>query len=171
MQELLILCALEEEFSKEDNRYAESIFYTGVGKVNSCIAAVELIKERDPTLVVNLGTAGSCRHGIEGIIECGVFKDRDDTNEFDSKNAIYTNKDLLTISTGDNFISQKVEDCDVVDMEAYAIAKVCKRYNVDFKCYKYITDYTNQDSRDDWKTNASNGKPYFLDKLYELLGY
>ena len=74
MQELLILCALEEEFSKEDNRYAESIFYTGVGKVNSCIAAMELIKERDPTLVVNVGTAGSCRHGIEGIIECGVLK-------------------------------------------------------------------------------------------------
>ena len=171
MQKLLILCALEEEFSKEDNRYAESIFYTGVGKVNSCITTIELIREKNPSLIVNVGTVGSCRHGIEGIIECGVFKDRDDTSEFDSKNVIYTNKDLLTISTGDNFVSQKVEGCDVVDMEAYAIAKVCKRYNVDFKCYKYITDYTNQDSRDNWETNTSNGKPYFLDKLYELLGY
>ena len=69
MQELLILCALEEEFSKEDNPYAESIFYTGVGKVNSCIAAIELIKEKKPTLVISVGTAGSCRIDISLTIQ------------------------------------------------------------------------------------------------------
>ena len=171
MQELLILCALEEEFSKEGNRYADNIFYTGVGKINSCITTLELIKEKNPSLIVNVGTVGACRDDIEGIIECGVFKDRDDTSEFNSENIIYTDNNLLTISTGDNFISHKVEGCDVVDMEAYAIAKVCKRDNVDFKCYKYITDYTNQESKDNWQANVSNGKPYFLDKLYQLLGY
>ena len=56
-------------------------------------------------------------------------------------------------------------------MEAYAIAKVCKRYDVNFKCYKYITDYTNQESKNNWQANVSKGKPYFLDKLYQLLGY
>ena len=171
MQELLILCALEEEFSKEDNRYAESVFYTGVGKVNSCIAAIELIKEKNPSLVINIGTAGACRNDIEGIIECGVFKDRDDTNEFSNKKNIELDQSLYTISTGDNFVFKKVEGCDVVDMEAYAIAKICQRYGVDFKCYKYITDYTDQKSKQDWKDNIRKGKPLFLNKLHQLLGY
>mgnify|MGYP003653080308 FL=1 len=171
MQELLILCALEEEFSKEDNPYAESIFYTGVGKVNSCIAAIELIKEKKPTLVINVGTAGSCRIDIEGIIECGVFKDRDDVSDFNEKNKIELDHNLYTISTGDNFVSDKVEGCDIVDMEAYAIATVCQRYEVDFKCYKYITDYTDKESKGDWKDNIQNGKPFFLNKLNKLLGY
>jgi adenosylhomocysteine nucleosidase len=171
MQELLILCALEEEFSKEDNRYAESIFYTGVGKVNSCIAAMELIKERDPTLVINVGTAGSCRNDIEGIIECGVFKDRDDVSDFNEKKEIEIDSNLYTISTGDNFESDKIKGCDIVDMESYAIATVCQRYGVDFKCYKYITDYTDPKSKEDWKDNIQDGKPFFLTKLHKLLGY
>jgi adenosylhomocysteine nucleosidase len=171
MQELLILCALEEEFSKKDNPYAESIFYTGVGKVNSCISAMELIKEKKPSLVVNVGTAGACRNDIAGIIECGVFKDRDDTNEFNNKNKIELDHSLYTVSTGDNFASDKVEGCDVVDMEAYAIASVCQRYGVEFKCYKYITDYTDQEAKENWKDNLCKGKSLFLEKLHKLLGY
>ena len=171
MQELLILCALEEEFSKEGNRYADNIFYTGVGKINSCITTLELIKEKNPSLIVNVGTVGACRDDIEGIIECGVFKDRDDTSEFNSENIIYTDNNLLTISTGDNFISHKVEGCDVVDMEAYAIAKVCKRYNVDFKCYKYVSDNADENAGDKWKENINKGCLAFVEKIkstYEI---
>ena len=29
---------------------------------------------------------------------------------------------------------------DVVEMEAFAIAKVCKNEEVEFHCYKYISD-------------------------------
>ena len=29
---------------------------------------------------------------------------------------------------------------DVVDMEAYALAKVCKLENINFRCFKFISD-------------------------------
>ena len=45
-------------------------------------------------------------------------------------------------------------------MEAYAIAKTCWYFNVDFDCYKYVTDYIGVDSENDWKTRVAEGKQY-----------
>ncbi len=52
--------------------------------------------------------------------------------------------------------------CDIVDMEAYALAKVCKIHNIEFKCYKYISDYANDDSSNDWIENCNKGATHFL---------
>ena len=56
-------------------------------------------------------------------------------------------------------------DYDVVDMEAFAIAKVCKMNHVNFLCYKYITDYLNKEGYNDWKSNISKGQTYFISKI------
>jgi adenosylhomocysteine nucleosidase len=165
MQKLLILCALEQELPSSKNPYRDQTFYTGVGKVNAAIMASSLIDSLQPDLVINLGTAGSCNAQLKGIIECGIFKDRDDSKNFISDSTICFDKNLYTVSTGDNFASEEVGDCDVVDMEAYAIAKVCKGRRVAFKCYKYITDYVNSDSEKDWNKNVSKGLPFFLEKI------
>ena len=42
---------------------------------------------------------------------------------------------------------------DVVDMEAYAIAKVCKLENIEFRCFKYISDNADKNAGIDWKKN------------------
>jgi adenosylhomocysteine nucleosidase len=57
---------------------------------------------------------------------------------------------------------------DVVDMEAYAIAKVCKKHNIEFLCYKFVSDGANEDSLNDWRTTVSQGQEYYINKLKEL---
>ena len=57
---------------------------------------------------------------------------------------------------------------DVVDMEAYAIAKVCKKHNIEFLCYKFVSDGANSDSLSDWRTTVSLGQEHYINKLKEL---
>jgi adenosylhomocysteine nucleosidase len=63
-------------------------------------------------------------------------------------------------------------EVDVVDMEAYAIAKVCKLENIEFKCFKYISDNADQNASNDWNTNLILGAKAFAElinfsKLYQ----
>ena len=61
----------------------------------------------------------------------------------------------MSCGTGDSFVtSGDGITTDVVDMEAYAIAKVCYLNKVDFVSYKYITD---DGDADDWKRNCNKG--------------
>ena len=47
----------------------------------------------------------------------------------------------VVCGTGDKFaISTPEIDCDIVDMEAYAIAKTCLKQEIDFRSFKYISD-------------------------------
>ena len=50
---------------------------------------------------------------------------------------------------------------DVVDMEAYAIAKVCKLENIEFKCFKYISDNADENADHDWNKNLAKGASTF----------
>ena len=169
MSKLLIVCAMEEELPPEYNPHRDITFYTGIGKCNATLIISELIYNKSPDLIINFGTVGSCNEDLSGLIECGIFFDRDDSSMFNSNNRIVTNQNLYTISTGDNFITQKVPGCDVIDMEAYCLAKTCQKYEVQFKCFKYITDYVNKTSRQDWQTNIANGYPTFLEKINDYI--
>ena len=74
----------------------------------------------------------------------------------------------LRCGTGDNFV-QTNEDTysDVFDMEAYALAKVCFVYNIDFISFKYITDNANEHSVGDWKQNLADGVVDFQKKVLD----
>ena len=66
-------------------------------------------------------------------------------------------------ATGDRFVKNKLEiNCDIVDMEAYALAKICKLHDIEFKCFKYISDYANDESSNDWIENCHKGASEFL---------
>ena len=157
---------MEEELPLEHNPYRDITFYTGVGKCNATLKALELIYERSPTLIINFGTAGTCNDTLSGLVECGIFVDRDDSATFNNNARIITNPNLFTLSTGDNFVTSKIDKCDVVDMEAYCIAKACQKHQIKFKCFKYITDYVNEASRQDWNVNISRGYPIFLEEVH-----
>ena len=47
---------------------------------------------------------------------------------------------------------------DLVDMEAYALAKTCRNFGIDFVSYKYISDDGNAD---DWEKNCGKGMEEF----------
>ena len=50
-------------------------------------------------------------------------------------------------------------------MEAYAIAKVCLREDIQFLCFKFISDQANEDASNDWKEKLSFGSDLFKTKL------
>ena len=69
----------------------------------------------------------------------------------------------MTCGTGDSFVTSGYGiNTDVVDMEAYAIAKVCFINKIEFISFKYITD---DGSPDDWKHNCSKGIKLFQEIL------
>ena len=172
----LILIALKEE--APDIAFSMKVFFTGVGKVNAAMTAAEVITKHRPKRIINFGTVG----GItvkSGFHQVSKFVQRDmmccelgsEPGQTPFEDAIVLNFGHgLTCSTGDNFVtdSNLLIPADVVDMEAYAIAKVCKRHNVEFLCYKFVSDGANNDSLNDWRSMVSKGQEYYINKLKEL---
>ena len=79
--------------------------------------------------------------------------------------------DGLTCSTGDNFVSDPNLEipADLVEMEAYAIAKVCQDAGVEFRCYKYVSDQADGDASEEWSKTVANGEPHFIE-VYSTYG-
>jgi adenosylhomocysteine nucleosidase len=56
--------------------------------------------------------------------------------------------------TGDRFETGKpVVICDVIDMEAYALAKVCHLEGAEFGAVKFVTDGADGNAGVDWHAN------------------
>jgi adenosylhomocysteine nucleosidase len=165
MMDILILIALKEEapiLSSLANCYV-----TGMGKINAASTAARLIERHKPKRVINLGTAGGITV-TSGIHQCTTFTQRDYHNPFDTPHAITTVGDGLVLSTGDNFVENTSNiDADLVDMEAYAIARVCEDTNTPFFCWKYITDEANTSSEDAFTQNIADGEPHYIRILSE----
>ena len=163
----IFLLALPEELPDVPPYCDDQIFFTGVGKTNAAIVASDLIKTYNPNLVVNLGTAGSFDENLSGLHKCGTFINRDCHPEFHETIRYGTG---LTLSTGDAFaLQEKDSNADLADMEAYAIAQACKYFNVNFACYKYITDYIGSNSIQDWRSKVSSGRQHFLGVINDYI--
>jgi len=171
----LILIAIREE--APDLNHMMNLFYTGAGKVNAAITAGELIAKYRLKRIINFGTAGGITVGT-GLHECTQFVQRDmncvglgcepGQTPFETDVAIGTPG--LTCSTGDNFVMdpQLLIPADLVDMEAYAIAKACEKYHVEFLCFKYVSDQANATANTDWRESVAHGQLHYINKLKEL---
>ena len=159
---------------KEETPELSKFYHTGVGKINASIKLMELIYLHKPTHVINYGTAGSFKREIKGLVECTTFVQHDmdarglldfqlGETPFDLISKIVLSNEGYICATGDKFVKNELElNCDIVDMEAYALAKVCKIKDIDFKCFKYISDYANEESSNYWKENCHKGARDFL---------
>ena len=163
----LFLAAIKEETVGLD--YFKHI---GVGKINATYNTLQLIYLHKPKIIINYGTAGAINTELKGVIECTKFFQRDmdvrglnfDLGEtpFDQIKEIVTSENGYSCGTGDSFVNQEIEmKVDVVDMEAYAIAKVCKMENIEFRCFKYISDNANVNADSDWNKNLAFGTSAF----------
>ena len=54
-------------------------------------------------------------------------------------------------------------------MEAYALSKVCYRYDVPFISFKYITDGADGDANNDWEENVGKGIKVFNEMVLSKL--
>ena len=163
----LFLAAIKEETVGLD--YFKHI---GVGKINATYNTLKLIQIYKPKIIVNYGTAGAINTKLKGIVECTKFYQRDmdvrgldfklGETPFDKVKEIIISDSGYSCGTGDSFVNQKIEmEVDVVDMEAYAIAKVCMLENIEFKCFKYISDNADENANNDWNTNLALGAEAF----------
>ena len=160
------------------------VVYSGVGKVNAALTAAKVIEQYNPNLIINFGTAGSHAVDPHTLVDCNKFIQRDmHVKELGFDFAVTPFEDSvptvlefsssggmnMTCGTGDNFVASSGElNCDVVDMEAYAIAKACHLAGVDFVSYKYITDGADDDAAAQWQENCKKGAEKFLELLGEL---
>ena len=175
----LIVVAIEEEVPTL--KHEHNVFTVGVGKVNATHALTRLIIEHDPELVINYGTAGRVTPYIRGLVECSRFMQWDMNctkvgfNKFQTpfepeKWTVIGEGDGMMCGTGDTFVTDASDiPCDVVDMEAYAMAKVCRNFDVPFKCFKHISDDANEKAGTDWQEfSFANAEKKFIDVLTEM---
>ena len=180
----LIVCALPIETQGQLEDY--DVLYTGVGKVNATFALTQKFGKLGSyipyDLVINYGTAGSQvdRYTIGDLVDCTRFIQRDmDVSglgfkigqtpfEEDIPIILQSESEFNPIGekafcgTGDSFVQSSTIG-DIVDMEAYALAKVCYKFKVPFISFKYITDDADGSANNDWEKNVSKG----IDKFKE----
>jgi len=188
----LIVMALPQESRGLLEGAGAEILFTGVGKVNAAAALARRLAEMRCTganqpLVVNLGTAGSRQIPAHTLVACNRFAQRDmdvsgmglapGVTPFDPTPPIiefpvvFAHLPQVLCSTADSFATHRHEiSGDVVDMEAFALARVCLTENARFACVKYITDGADSDSATHWEAALDNAARVFL-ALFKSLEY
>ena len=171
----LFVAALKEETIGLNNFH-----HIGVGKINAAYNLTKLIHKYKPLEVINYGTAGSLKKELSGIVECTKFYQRDmdvrglldfklGETPFDTINEIINSEDGFSCGSGDSFVKDKIEmDIDLVDMEAYALAKIYKLEGINFRCFKFISDNADDNATSDWMENCKKGAKLFQIEMNNL---
>ena len=172
MKILIVSALIDEVYGLE-----ESVLITGVGKINATKALERELSNQLPDLVINYGTAGKTTESLSvgELHEVGKFVQRDMMvtelgfkeyeTPFDDTHIIENGRSTLTCGTGDSFWTPKNKEIfEIVDMEAYALAKVCQDH-VKFRCFKFISDGGDPD---EWRENVSKGSVLFANKLNQI---
>jgi adenosylhomocysteine nucleosidase len=175
----IILFALETE-APELFKELDNIFCIGVGKVNAAINTTRLCLTHRPKRIINMGTAGGIRlgHGIHRINT--VWQHDVNLMALGMKPGIHFNdpESMIimpgvgkTCASGDIFVTEPNKlrvECDVVDMEAYSVAKVANKLATDIEIWKYISDPADTGAGKTWKEQVAAGEPYYRKILKEL---
>ena len=169
VMKILLVYAIPEEKIEINIPNAEVIYVeTGMGKVNASMRLMRAICEYHPDMVINAGSAGTLNHKVGDIIVCNRFIDRDlrkvtldgviSEIEFE-KFANFSNSIWGTCNTGDSFITEGNDiEGDVIDMESYAEADVCREMGVPFVSVKYVTDIVGQNSSQEWFAKLADAR-------------
>lgn len=160
---------------------------TGIGKAKAAYRVAEAINHVQPDLVVNAGTAGTIVHQVGDIFVCKTFVDRDmaKLKDFGLESEISTTELLSDkglckewgregiCNTGDSFLTEESTlQGDVVDMEAYAQAFVCRDKEVPFIAVKYVTDIVGKNSVAHWEDKLKDARTalsHFFSVLYDKI--
>lgn len=174
----ITILALPEEAPALKDR--PNVYFSGIGKVNAAALAAQLIERYQPTRIINFGTAGGITvdHGLHRVtkfvqrdMQCFKLGALPGQTPFEEGGVVLElGAHGLTCSTGDNFITDPDLEipADLVDMESYAIAKLCHRHSIKFECWKFVSDSANEHAYRDWQERMAAGQQHYLDKLREL---
>ena len=175
-----VLMALADESQGLFEQAAVDVHYSGIGKVNAAFKAYQLICQTGCKTMINLGSAGSTHFARHSLVEVRQFVQRDmdvsalgfalGTTPFDQDypaaidlDSYFADLPQGVCGTGDSFETQAAKlACDLLDMEGYAIAKVCKKLGVRLISVKYITDGADHEAPMDWQENLLLGAQKLL---------
>lgn len=182
--EIALIMALPNESKGLFEQAGIQVHYSGIGKINAAFKAFEVIQKTGCKTLINLGSAGSSHFDAHSLVEVITFVQRDmdvsplgfavGVTPMDDEipAEIYTQPHFELLpkgicGTGDSFETgiPKVS-CNLVDMEAYALAKVCQKLGVRLISVKYITDGANDTAHLDWEENLLLGAQKLL-ALYQ----
>jgi len=144
------------------------VVLTGIGKVSAAVAVTRALAEHRPSFVLNVGTAGALRDGLEGAHRIGRVLEHDVDHAFlrtltgeDSVGEIVLDPaETTTLATGDAFVSDPAlrlalaERAHLVDMEGFAVARACAAAGVECRMVKVVSDTASQDAARSWKAEA-----------------
>jgi adenosylhomocysteine nucleosidase len=184
-KQLALMMALPSESKGLFEQAGIEVHYSGIGKVNAAFKAYDVIQKTGCKTLLNLGTAGSSHFDAHALVEVTQFVQRDmdvsplgfavgvtpmdeDPAEI-ALDGYFQHLPKGICGTGDSFETglPKVP-CNLVDMEGYAIAKVCKKLGVRLVSVKYITDGANDTAHLDWEENLLLGAGKLFD-LYQTV--
>lgn len=185
----LIVMALPQESQGRIEALTPHLLYTGVGKVNATLhlsTHLMALQQQNqlPTRVINLGSAGSHQFSILELVNCTHFiqQDMDATalgfalgqTPFETHSLLASGEKIdylpqAYLHSGDQFITDASKNLPVMDMEGYALAKVCLHFGVDFSCVKFISDNANQHSPLSWQDRLEAGSQCLAQFLQDFL--
>ncbi|HEY6452557.1 MAG TPA: 5'-nucleosidase [Steroidobacteraceae bacterium] len=182
----LVVMALEMEGQGLFERAGVPVLYTGLGKVNAALSLMRALREREhgghaSPLVLNFGTAGSHTLPTGALVACQRFVQRDmdvsgigfplGVTPFEDIPAqlefpaVFEDLPVALCGSGDSFQTGVAKlHCEVIDMEAYALAKVCHLEGVRFGCAKYVSDGADSSAASDWQRSL----PLAADAFWQL---
>jgi nucleoside phosphorylase len=160
------------------------VVVTGLGKTAAAVATAYALARAEPAYaqVVNVGTAGALRDGLEGLHLPGTVLNHDldaaalralgyDPEE----RLLVAGGDATVLATGDLFVSdpevreQLARRAHLVDMEGYAVAYACRRAGVPVRLVKHVSDNADASALD-WPRLVDRSARALGDWLEEHLG-
>jgi adenosylhomocysteine nucleosidase len=169
-----------------------SINFCGIGKINAASGTTEIICKYAPDLIINLGTAGNVNLKENGLFQCMEFIQRDmDATLFGYKQfqTPYERDELLPFSTKTIITSYPKAICgtgdsvgltsdleknrdnlpyNLMEMEGYAIAKICDKFSTPFISIKAISDNSGNNAEEEYR-EAILDIPKILHETYLAL--
>lgn len=177
MNKTVFIVALPQEVELTHKILDCPVIYSGVGKINATIAAYKAFNEGYAN-IINIGSCGSLNHSAGEVLKINsVFQDIDGTPLCDygetpfeakgnSKQIVLSRESNITCFTTDYFYDHSqqskysnsylnsVHSHNVFDMECFALAKVCKKFNLNFTSYKWVSD---DGDASNWEENCKLG--------------
>ena len=161
----LFVCAIDGELPGHDK------LLTGVGKVNAALALTRHLASNPlPKAVLNLGSAGGVGLPTGAVVAASAFHQWDmrceglghprgqtpfEPGQGGLKPTLAPLDGMLSapVYTGDAFFDDPADHppgpC-LLEMEAYALAKVCAAFGVPFLAYKFVSDGADGAAGQDW---------------------
>jgi adenosylhomocysteine nucleosidase len=175
MNKRVFIVAVPDEVEIQGRILDTPVIFSGVGKINATMAAYRAFSEGYKE-VINIGSCGSLSLSIGEIVKVGqVFQDIDATPlcnygdtpfEAASKQIVLNALSPVSCFTTDYFYDhsqidkysknylEMINKCTIFDMECFALAKVCKRFNIKFNSYKWVSD---SGDGSNWEENCKIG--------------